>query len=142
MILVAALQALFRNLTNVGFEWANVALSSLDWADFVIQKGTLWLAFLGASLAATTGVEDYQQVVKYLMAGADVVMTASALLRHGAGRMTDLRDGLYRWMLDREYGSIDDLRGCMSLDRVPDAAAYERANYIRILEEFRSADYA
>ena len=111
-----------------------------------IRPGLLWLAQLygrlGASLAATTGVEDYRQVVKYLMAGADVVMTASALLRHGAAHMTELHDGLYRWMLDREYGSVDDLRGCMSLNRVPDAAAYERANYIRILEEFKSADYA
>jgi dihydroorotate dehydrogenase (fumarate) len=111
-----------------------------------IRPGLLWLAQLygrvGASLAATTGVEDYRQVVKYLMAGADVVMTASSLLRHGPGHIGELRDGLYRWMLDREYASVDDLRGCMSLDRVPDAAAYERANYIRILEEFETADYA
>ena len=75
------------------------------------------------------------------MAGADVVMTTSSLLRHGPGYIGELRDGLYRWMLDREYAAVDDLRGCMSLDRVPDAAAYERANYIRILEEFEAADY-
>lgn len=111
-----------------------------------IRPGLLWLAQLygrvGASLAATTGVETYRQVVKYLMAGADVVMTASALLRHGPDHIAKLRDGLNWWMLDREYASVDDLRGCMSLDRVPDAAAYERANYIRILEEFSEADYA
>lgn len=51
MIFVAFAQALLRNLTNVGMEWANAALEALDWADFIIQKGTLWLAFLGASLA-------------------------------------------------------------------------------------------
>ena len=51
MIFVAFAQALLRNLTNVGFGWANSALEWLDWADFIIQKGTLWLAFLGASLA-------------------------------------------------------------------------------------------
>jgi hypothetical protein len=51
MIVVAFAQALFRNLTNFGMGWANVALSWLDWADFILSKGTLWLAFLGASLA-------------------------------------------------------------------------------------------
>jgi len=108
-----------------------------------IRPGLLWIALLyrrlGASLAATTGVEDYRQVVKYLMAGADVVMTTSSLLRHGAGFIGQLRDGLSDWLLQRDYGQVDDVRGCMSLDRVPDASAYERANYIRILEEFEYA---
>jgi dihydroorotate dehydrogenase (fumarate) len=108
-----------------------------------IRPGLLWIALLygrlGASLAATTGVEDYRQVVKYLMAGADVVMTTSSLLRQGAGFIGQLRDGLSHWLLERDYGQVDDVRGCMSLDRVPDASAYERANYIRILEEFEFA---
>ena len=108
-----------------------------------IRPGLLWIALLyrrlGTSLAATTGVEDYRQVVKYLMAGADVVMTTSSLLRHGAGFIGQLRDGLSDWLLQRDYGQVDDVRGCMSLDRVPDASAYERANYIRILEEFEYA---
>jgi dihydroorotate dehydrogenase (fumarate) len=73
------------------------------------------------------------------MAGADVVMTTSSLLRHGAGFIGQLRDGLSDWLLQRDYGQVDDVRGCMSLDRVPDASAYERANYIRILEEFEYA---
>lgn len=51
MIGVAFAQALFRNLTLVGFGWANLVLEQLSWADFILQKGTLWLAFLGASLA-------------------------------------------------------------------------------------------
>jgi TRAP-type C4-dicarboxylate transport system permease small subunit len=51
MIVVAFAQALFRNLTNIGVGWANAALSMIDWADFVLSRGTLWLAFLGASLA-------------------------------------------------------------------------------------------
>ncbi len=51
MLVVAFAQALLRNLTNFGFSWANVALEKLDWADFILSKGTLWLAFLGASLA-------------------------------------------------------------------------------------------
>lgn len=51
MLVVAFAQALLRNLTNLGVGWANAGLSWLDWADFIISKGTLWLAFLGASLA-------------------------------------------------------------------------------------------
>ena len=111
-----------------------------------IRPGLLWIALLygriGASLAATSGVEDYRQAVKYLMAGADVVMTTSSLLRNGHEYVGQIRDDLAAWLLERDYGRIDDLRGCMSLDRVPDASAYERANYIRILEEFEFADSA
>ncbi len=51
MLVVAFAQALLRNLTNFGFTWANAVLAELDWADFILSKGTLWLAFLGASLA-------------------------------------------------------------------------------------------
>jgi TRAP-type C4-dicarboxylate transport system permease small subunit len=51
MLVVAFAQALLRNLTNMGVAWANAGLAWLDWADFIISKGTLWLAFLGASLA-------------------------------------------------------------------------------------------
>lgn len=51
MLVVAFAQAALRNLTQAGFAWANAALGFIDWGDFVLQKGTLWLAFLGASLA-------------------------------------------------------------------------------------------
>lgn len=51
MLVVAFAQAALRNLTQAGFAWANAALGYIDWGDFVLQKGTLWLAFLGASLA-------------------------------------------------------------------------------------------
>ncbi len=51
MIVVAFAQAFFRNMTNLGFGWANAALGYIYWADFILSKGTLWLAFLGASMA-------------------------------------------------------------------------------------------
>ena len=111
-----------------------------------IRLGLLWLAVLygrvGGSLAASTGVETYREVVKYLMAGADVVMTTASLLRHGPEYLARLREGLSDWLLEHDYNSLEDVRGCMSLDRVPDASAYERANYIRILEEFETPEYA
>jgi dihydroorotate dehydrogenase (fumarate) len=111
-----------------------------------IRLGLLWLAVLygrvGGSLAASTGVETYREVVKYLMAGADVVMTTASLLRHGPEYLARLREGLSDWLLEHDYNSLEDVRGCMSLDRVPDASAYERANYIRILEEFETPEFA
>ena len=95
----------------------------------------LWIAMLSgrikASLAASAGVSDVGGVVKYLLAGADAVMTTSALLRHGVGYMSTLVDGLRAWMEEREIASLADMRGMMSLLRSRDRSAYSRANYIR-----------
>jgi len=100
----------------------------------------LWIAILSgrtkASLAASTGVSDVAGVVKYILAGADAVMTTSALLRHGVGYMSTLVDGLRAWMEEREIASLDDMRGMMSLARSRDRSAYSRANYIRILGHY------
>jgi dihydroorotate dehydrogenase (fumarate) len=100
----------------------------------------LWLGVLAGtlrgSLAASTGVESADQVVKYLLAGADAVMTTSALLRHGVGHMATLVDGLTEW-LDAREADLADIKGRMSRARLGDADAYERANYIRILHGWR-----
>jgi dihydroorotate dehydrogenase (fumarate) len=100
----------------------------------------LWIALLRgrvkASLAASGGVSGVTDVVKYLLAGADVVMTTSALLRFDIGYMTALVDGLRRWMEEREIVSLDDMRGMMSWQRGRDRSAYTRANYLRILEHY------
>ena len=77
--------------------------------------------------------ETPSEVVKYLLVGADVVMTTSALLRHGVGHMRVLHDGLQAWLAAREVG-VDAIRGRMSRQRLHDATAFERANYIRILQ--------
>ncbi|MDQ2812027.1 MAG: dihydroorotate dehydrogenase-like protein [Actinomycetota bacterium] len=92
---------------------------------------------LGASLAATTGVEGPADVVKYLLAGADVVMTASALIRHGPGHAAVLLDGLADWMARKGYASVGDLRGLLAVPAGTDQAAYERAGYVRAI---RNAD--
>jgi dihydroorotate dehydrogenase (fumarate) len=75
--------------------------------------------------------------VKYLLAGADVVMTTAALLRHGPGHLAVLRDGLRIWMEEREYASVAELRGAMSRANVADPSAFDRANYVRILNSWR-----
>ncbi len=93
-----------------------------------------WIALLRGrvrcALAATSGVEDSADVARYLLAGADVVMTASALLRHGPEHATVLLDGLSAWMARKGFKSVDELHGMLSVPPGTDAAAYERAGYV------------
>ena len=100
-----------------------------------------WLAALSgrvrASLAASGGVHGVGDVVKALMAGADAVQIVSALLAHGPEHLLVLREGLERWMEEREYASIAQLRGSMSLARCPDPRAFERGGYMRVLQTWR-----
>ncbi len=97
-----------------------------------------WIALLAgrvrASLGATTGVEDPADVARYLLAGADVVMTASALLRHGPGHARVLLDGLAEWMARKGFASVADARGLLSVPAGTDEAAYERAAYVDVLQ--------
>jgi len=106
-----------------------------------IRLPLFWIAALRGrvklSLGATTGVETWKEVVKYLLAGADVVGTTSALLRHGPTHLTALRDGLKAWMEERKYASVAELRGAMSRENVADPSAFDRANYLRILNSWR-----
>jgi dihydroorotate dehydrogenase (fumarate) len=90
---------------------------------------------LRASLAATTGVEGPADVVMYLLAGADVVMTASALIRHGPGYAAVLLDGLADWMARKGYASVGNLRGILAVPDGTDQAAYERAGYVRAIRD-------
>ncbi|MEA2959381.1 MAG: hypothetical protein QOJ58_5216 [Alphaproteobacteria bacterium] len=94
---------------------------------------------LRASLAATTGVEEPADVVKYLLAGADVVMTASALIRHGPRHAAVLLDGLADWMARKGYASVGDLRGMLAVPVGTDQAAYERAGYVRAMRDANGA---
>jgi dihydroorotate dehydrogenase (fumarate) len=106
-----------------------------------IRLPLLWLAVLSgkvtASLAASTGVATEIEVVKYILAGADVVMTTSALLRHGIGHMALLLGGLEKWLAAREFKSVEQARGIMSQRKLRDPQAFERANYVKILEGYR-----
>jgi hypothetical protein len=103
-----------------------------------IRLPLLWIAVLSgqlrASLAATTGIDSSAEVIKYLLAGTDAVMTTSALLRHGVGHMKVLLDGLKQWMDARGFDDIRDIRSLMSQRRIKDPTAFERANYMQILQ--------
>ena len=100
-----------------------------------------WIAILHgrvqASLAATTGVDGPAEVITYLLAGADVVMTASALIRHGPEHAAVLLDGLAQWMGRKGYSRVDDVRGMLAVPASADRAGYQRAGYVRTL---RAAD--
>lgn len=100
-----------------------------------------WLAILSpqlrGSLAATGGVHTTSDVVKAILAGAHAVQLVSVLLRHGPRFITTLANGLREWLVEHGYENIDQLRGAMSHRRCPDPAAFERANYIRILQTWK-----
>lgn len=103
-----------------------------------IRLPLLWIAILSGqikvSLAATTGVQSAREVIKYLLAGADVTMTASALYKNGISYITTMERVLLQWMESMGFESLDYFRGSMNQSNVSDPTAYERANYIRILE--------
>ena len=102
-----------------------------------IRLPLLWIAMLYGklplSLAATTGVQSSIEVIKYLLAGADVAMTASALYKNGIGYIQTMNKELEAWMLTREFASVAAFKGIMSQQHISDPASYDRGNYIRIL---------
>jgi len=99
-----------------------------------------WIALLrgrtGLSLAATGGVHTADDVLKMLLAGADAVHMASALLQRGPAALRDALAGLTQWMEIREYESVAQLKGSMSQQNLPDPSAFARAAYLNALNSF------
>jgi dihydroorotate dehydrogenase (fumarate) len=99
-----------------------------------------WIAILRGqldlSLAATTGVHTPADVLKLLLAGADVTMTASSLYKHGPGHIRTLLDGLRAWLEEKEYTSVEQMKGSVSQANSRDPEAFERANYVKTLTNF------
>jgi dihydroorotate dehydrogenase (fumarate) len=99
-----------------------------------------WISILRGrtplTLAATGGVHGYQEVMKMLLAGADVVHLASCLLQHGPAKLTQILREMETWMAEREYVSVAQLKGSMSQQNLPDPSAVARASYIRVIESF------
>ncbi len=100
-----------------------------------------WVAIfygrLKASLAASSGIHTAEDVLKLVMAGADVTMMCSALLSHGPAHLRKVLADLKKWMEDHEYESIEQMKGSMSQKSVADPAAFERANYVKALNRFK-----
>jgi len=91
---------------------------------------------VGCSLAASRGVETDVEVVKYLLVGADVVMTTSALLRNGVQHVATMREGLERWLGANGFDSVDAIRGLKDATHVEDVDALFRAQYVAALTEY------
>jgi dihydroorotate dehydrogenase (fumarate) len=87
-----------------------------------------------ASLAATSGVHDPEDVIKLLMVGADVTMLCSTLLRNGISHLRYIEQGLLEWMEKHEYESVQQMKGSMSQLRCSDPTAFERAQYMRAVK--------
>ncbi len=100
-----------------------------------------WIAILHgrieADLALTSGVHKPSDVIKAMMAGAKVTMLASAFLKKGPEEATRLLEGITAWMEEHEYQSIHQMQGSMSQRAIADPAAFERANYIRVLNAYQ-----
>jgi dihydroorotate dehydrogenase (fumarate) len=90
------------------------------------------------SLAVTGGFHQTPDVLKALLAGADVVHLCSVLLKEGAGRLTEILTELEQWLVEHEYESISQLKGSVSQQHAIDPSAYERANYVQVLDSYSS----
>lgn len=101
-----------------------------------------WLAILSpllrGSLAATGGIHSAADTVKALLTGAHAVQLVSVLLKHGPRVITTLRQGVELWMRQHNYTEIAQFRGLLNLERCRDPAAFERANYLRVLQSWKS----
>jgi dihydroorotate dehydrogenase (fumarate) len=99
-----------------------------------------WIALLygrvDVDFALTSGVHKYKDVLKAMMAGAKVAMTTSALLKKGPNRAAKILSKLESWMIEKEYESIQQMQGSMSQKAVADPAAFERANYMKVLDSY------
>jgi dihydroorotate dehydrogenase (fumarate) len=101
-----------------------------------------WIAILrgrvSASLAATGGAHTAEDVLKLLLAGADCVMIASCLLRKGPNHIATLVSGIEKWITEREYASVEQMKGSLSQQACPDPDAFERNNYMKALTSYTS----
>jgi dihydroorotate dehydrogenase (fumarate) len=114
----------------------NLQLSS----SYEIRLPLRWLAILHgrvkADLAATSGVHTAADMIKFIMAGASVVMATSAFLEKGPESAATLLNDLRHWMEEKEYKSLAQMRGSMSYQKVAEPAAFERANYMKTLQSY------
>jgi dihydroorotate dehydrogenase (fumarate) len=101
-----------------------------------------WIAILHgrirASLAATSGIHMAEDALKMIMAGADVTMVCSVLLRDGVGAIGRILEDMGRWMEAHEYESVRQMRGSLSHKNCEDPGAFERANYVKALRQYQT----
>jgi len=115
----------------------NVVLSSSNSMRLPLRWVAILYGRMKMSLAATSGIHTAQDVIKMVMAGADVTMMCSALLKNGPQHIAQVLSDLHHWMLEHEYISIQQMKGSMSQKAVADPSAFERANYVKALHSYK-----
>ena len=99
-----------------------------------------WVAILHghikASIGATSGIHRAPDALKMLMAGADVTMLCSVLIRHGIKQISGIEEEMVRWMEEHEYESVEQLKGSLSQKNCEDPSAFERAQYMRAISSY------
>jgi dihydroorotate dehydrogenase (fumarate) len=123
------------NLDDLEVE-PSVVLSSSDSSRLPLRWIAILYKTIKADLAATTGIHTGEDVIKMTMAGANVTMVCSSLLRNGPKRIGEILTGVQKWMIERDYESLDQMRGSMSHKSVADPSALERANYMKALNSY------
>lgn len=130
---------LFNRLYQPDFDLDRLTITShLEFSTPAeIRLPLFWTALLSGklncSLAAGPGIKSHIEVIKYLLAGADATPMAAVLLEHGADHLIDMRTKLSRWMEERGFASISELKGRMNQENVANPAALERVNYVQTL---------
>jgi dihydroorotate dehydrogenase (fumarate) len=115
----------------------HLALSS----SYELRLPLRWVAILygrvPVDFAITSGMHNLDDVLKGLMAGAKITMMASELLQSGVRRISQILEGMVQWMEEYEYESVVQMQGSMSQQSVAEPAAFERANYMKVLGSWR-----
>ncbi|HUA66613.1 MAG TPA: dihydroorotate dehydrogenase-like protein [Alphaproteobacteria bacterium] len=133
------------------FYQPDIDLESLDVKPHILLSTPMamrlplrWIAILRgkvrSSLAATSGIHRAPDVLKMLMAGADVTMLCSTLLRHGLAQIRVIEREMVSWMEDRDYESVEQLKGSLSQKNCAAPSEFERAQYIRSISHFSPID--
>jgi dihydroorotate dehydrogenase (fumarate) len=117
---------------------SRLVLSSRDELWLPLRWIAILRSYFDQSLAATRGVHTPEDVIKLLLAGADVTMTTSGVLKHGPGLISDLLVGLRTWLEEKEYVSVEQMKGSMSQRNSPDPAAFARVNYVKTIQSYSS----
>ena len=115
----------------------SLVLSNSDELRLPLRWTSILYGKVNADMAITTGVHTATDVIKSMMAGAKVAMMASELLKNGYARVPDILSTMQSWMEEHEYASIQQMQGSMSQQAVKEPAAFERANYMKVLGSYR-----
>lgn len=117
---------------------SNVVLSTSYEMRFPMRWIMLLRDQLQCSIGASTGAHTADDVIKYLLVGADAVMCASCLMKNGINHLTILLDGLTKWMQNNNYASVDKIRGLVNKNIEVDKEAFERAQYMKALRSYKN----